>query len=442
MFDRNKILGLVMVAALAACDDGMSPNEHGTASVQGSVESTREPAPEREPAPSGEAAPPSPAPGPTPETVSVVQLRGNGTFAELATASVAFDGSFDVEGVPAGRSDLAVLAYAGGEVVGGVLIHETSRAGAVIVAAPINYETTVEAEAYARVRADGDDGSASELSLLVHMQGSAAQRVATSAAEIEAVAAGYVAASTAMTRAYAASGASLDASARAEALSDAAVQFAAERHAGVSASAAHEAFTDAALDAYVAAGAGLQQSLVASAAAATMFDATLYGESSARADVVAQAVRMNLRARERLAAELSTAAEASLGHAIRLVLGEARVTLALGAVLDLRGFVETTADAAVEVAADAAVQVVAGGATAEVRAEVRARAIAALEAARLDARLEGATTAAAAASVVAGYRASVRAAVDAMIAAAGSTSARADVVTDLFIAACGNAYIR
>jgi hypothetical protein len=374
--------------------------------------------------------------------VSVVQVRANGTFAELATASVELDGSFQVDSVPAGRSDLAVLAYAGGEVVGGVLIHETSRAGVVIVAAPIDHETTVETEAYARMRAEGDDGSASELSLLVHVQGAAAERVAASAGEIEAVAAGYVAASTAMTRAYAASGANLDATARAEALAEAAVQFAAERHAGVSASAAHAAFTDAALDAYVAAGAGLEESLVASAAAATTFDATLYGESTARSDVVAQAVRMNLRARERLAAELSTAAEASLGHAIRLVLSEARVALALSGVLDLRGFVETTADAAVEAAADAAVQVLAGGASAEVRAEVRARAIAALETARLDARLEGVTTAVAAASAVAGYRASVRAAVDAMIAAAGSTSARADVVTDLFVAASGNAYIR
>jgi hypothetical protein len=441
VFDRNKILGLLMMAALAACDDGVSPSEHGSASVQGSVESTRDPA-APEPAPAGEAAPPSPAPGPTPETVSVVQVRGNGTFAELATASVDFDGTFAVEGVPAGRSDLAVLAYAGGEVVGSVLIHETSRAGAVIVAAPINHETTVEAEAYARVRAEGDAGSASELSLLVHMQGAAAERVAASAAEIEAVAAGYVAASAAMTRAYVASGAGLDASARAEALAAAAVQFAAERHAGVSASSAHGAFVDAALDAFVAAGAGLEQSVVASAAAATTFDATLYGASSARADVVAQAVRMNLRARERLAAELSTGAEASLGQAIRAVLGEARVALALGAVLDLRVFIETTADAAIDAAADAAVQAVAGGATAQIQAEVRARAIAALETARLETRLAGVATADSAASAVAGYRASVRAAVDAMIAAAGSTSARADVVTDLFIAACGNAYIR
>jgi len=435
---KRSILGLVMAAALAACDDGVSPGA-GTATVEGSVETTSEPAPAREPGPT---ASPSPAPADDAETVAVVQVRADGTFAELATASIEADGSFEVHGVPAGRSDLAVLAYAGGQVVGGVLIHETSRSGAVIVAAPINHETSVEAGAYSQVRAEGNGGSASELALLVHLQGARAEMIASSAAEIDALAEGYLAASSAMTSVYATAGTSFGASARAQALTQAAIQFAADRHSGMSLGAAHDAFTDAALSAYASAGATLEQSVVASSAAASTFDATLYGRSTARIDVVTQAVHMNLRARERLATELSTSAEASIANAVRLILGQARVTLALGGAVDLRGLVETTADAAAAAAVDATVQLIAGGASSTVQAEVRAKAEAAMNAARLDARFETATTAQAAASAAAGYRASVRAAVDAMIAAAGTTSVRADVVTSLFIAACGSAYIR
>jgi hypothetical protein len=440
VFDlRKKILGLVVAAAVAACDDGVGLTP-GTATVRGSVETTTEPAPA-----SGGAATSSPsqAPGPEAQTVSVVQVTASGRLDELATASVEADGSFEVSGIPAGRSDLAVVAYAGGgQAVGSVLIHETSRAGGVIVAAPIDYETSVEAGAYAQVRETGETGSSSELALLIQLRGTSAATVAASTAEIDAVAAGYVAASHAMTSTYATIGASLSAAARAEALERAAIQFALDRHAGMSASAAHAAFTGAALAAYASAGASLEQSVIASAAAASTFDAALYARSSARTDLVAQAVRLNLEARERLATELATSGEAALGNAIRVVLAQARLSLALDGLLDLRAIVETTADAAAEAAVDAAVAIVAPGASAAVQAEVRARAEAAADAARLEARLESASTAQAAASAVAGYRAAVRAAVDSMVAAAGTTSVRADVIADLFIAACGSAYIR
>jgi hypothetical protein len=435
---KKKILGLVVAAAVAACDDGVGLT-HGTATVRGSVETTTEPAPASGAATTSS---PSQAPGPEAQTVAVVQVTASGRLTELATASVEADGSFEINGIPAGRSDLAVVAYAGGQAVGSVLIHETSRAGAVIVAAPIDYETSVEAGAYAQVKESGETGSSSELALLVQLRGTSAAAVAASTAEIDAVAAGYVTASRAMTSTYATVGASLSAAARAEALGQAAVQFAIDRHAGMSASAAHAAFTEAALAAYTSAGASLQQSVIASAAAATTFDAALYGRSAARTDLVAQAVRLNLEARERLATELATSGEAALGNAIRVVLAQARLSLALDGLLDLRAIVETTADAAAEAAVDAAVAIVAPGASAAVQAEVRARAEAAVAAARLEARLESASTAQAAASAVAGYRATVRAAVDSMVAAAGSTSVRADVIADLFIAAGGSAYIR
>jgi len=439
VFDRRKkILGLVVAAAVAACDDGVGLT-NGTATVRGSVETTSQPAPASE---GTVARSPSPAPGPEPQTVSVVQVTASGRLAELATASVEADGSFQVSGIPAGRSDLAVVAYADGQAVGSALIHETSRAGGVIVVAPIDYETSVEAGAYAQVKASGEAGSSSELALLVQLRGTSAAAVAASEAEIDAVAAGYVAASSAMTSAYSTVGASLSAATRADVLAQAAIQFAADRHAGASASAAHAAFTEAALAAYTSAGARLEQTVIASAAAASTFDAALFGQTSARTDLVAQAVRLNLEARERLATELTTSAEASLGNAIRAVLAQARLSLALNGLLDLRALVEATADAAAEAAVEAAVAMVASGASAAVESEVRARAEAAVAAARLEARLQSASTAQAAASAVAGYRAAVRAAVDSMISAAGSTSVRADVVADLFIAAGGSAYIR
>jgi hypothetical protein len=204
-----------------------------------------------------------------------VQVRGDGTFAQLATASVEADGSFEVRDVPAGRSDLAVVAYAGGQVVGGVLIHETTRSGAVIVTAPINHETSVEAGAYSQVRAEGSSGSASELALLVHVQGTSAEMLASSTAEIDAVADGYLAASSAMTSVYATAGTSFGSSARAQALTGAAIQFAADRHSGMSLSTAHDAFTDAALSAYASAGATLEQSVIAWGAAASAFPCTV-----------------------------------------------------------------------------------------------------------------------------------------------------------------------
>jgi hypothetical protein len=440
VFDRrNRIFGLVAAVVVAACDDGMSPPAQGTATVQGSVETTSEPATVGSP---GSSSSPNRAPGPRPETVAVVQLAANGAFVELASASVAGDGSFEVHGVPAGRSDLAVVAYVSGQAAGSVLLHETSRAGAVIVAAPINYETSVEVGAYSHVRAAGGPGSASELALLVHLPGSGAATVAGSEVEIDAVASGYLAASQAMTGVYSATGASSSAATRAQVLAQAAIQFAADRHDGMSLGAAHEAFTGSALEAYTSAGATLEQTVIASAAAASTFDATLFGHSSARADVVAQAVRMNLLAREDLAAELSTSSEASLGQAIRAVLAQARLALALDAVLDLHALLEATADDAADAAIEAVVQIVAASASADVQSEVRARAEAALDAARLATRLESAVNAQAATVAVVGYRAAVRSAVDAMIAAAGTTSVRADVVTALFIAACGSAYIR
>jgi hypothetical protein len=430
---------LTSAAALAACAETTGPNAGNDASVQGRVEETTPPAS------SPSATAPQRAAGGNAQTVAVVQIQADGSFMELATAEVDAGGSFTVEGVPAGRTELAVVAYGDGEAVGSALIHEQSRADVTITAAPINSETTLEARTYSRVRASagGEGSTSSELALLMHADGSSVDAAATSEAEIEAAAAAYATASATMSAAYEMRGAALDASTRAEIVSDAAVDFAIRRYNGMSLTAAHDMFTEAALDALVDAGAELEATVVATAAAASTFDAGLEGGSSIRGELDVQPVRLNLLARERLAASFASTFESSVAVAIENVIADARASLSLGiALIDLRALIDSTLSAVIDAGADACVTLLAAGASSTVQAEVRAAAEAAFEAARLEARLHSATTAQAAVTAMASYRADVRAAVDTMIAASGSTSADAEVLTSLFIAASGGAYIR
>jgi hypothetical protein len=430
---------LTSVAVMAACgDDGTGPDA-GVASVEGRVEATSPPAS------SASRSAPQAASGPSAQTVAVVQVQGDGSFTQLASAEIEAGGTFTIEGVPAGRSDLAVVAYADGEAVGSVLVHEESRGGVTIVTAPIDEETTLETRTYTHVRASssGEASTSSELSLLVHADGLAAEAAATSEAELEAIATAYAAASAAVTATYSMSGEAFDASARGEVLADAAVEFAADRHSGVSATVANMTFAEAALDAFVAAEADLETTVLATAAAASTFDAALEQGSSIRSDLDTQPIHLNLLARERLSASFGSSTSGSVAVAIEDVLADARATLSLGiGIIDLRALLDGVLVAAADAGADACVSLLAAGASATVEAEVRARAEAAFEVAQLDVRLQSATTADAAASAMEDYRADVQAAVEAMIEASGSTTADAQALTTLLIAAGGGAYIR
>jgi hypothetical protein len=221
------------------------------------------------------------------------------------------------------------------------------------------------------------------------------------------------------------------------------VEFAADRSGGASLEAAHEAFMDAALEALIEGGASLESTVMASAGAATTLDATVAGRSEERAAVIAEAVRVNLRARERLAASFSSTGEGSVATAIAGELTSARASVGVaGTVAQLGAAIDAALGAVIEVAIDGTVELLAADATSAVRAEVEARAAAALDVALLDARLESATTAEAAAEAVADYRAEVRAAVEEMIEAAGATGVDAEVMTSLFVAACAGAHVR
>lgn len=431
---------LATLLTLAGCgDDSSVAGVDMQASVEGRVEETSSPpsAPAR--------SAPQQAPAGSAQTVAVVQVQSDGSYTELATADVDGSGAFTVTGVPAGRSDLAVVAYADGRDVGSVLIHEETRAGATIVAAPIDAETTLEARAYSRFRAStsGEANSSAEMSLFVHGDGFASETAASSQAEIDAMAAAYATASATVTAAYAASGVALDAASRADLYADAAVDFAARRSNGMSLSAAHDLFTEAALDALVDADADLAATVLAHATAASTFDAALTGASSVRGDFVVQPLLINLEARERLAASYASSAEGSVATAVRGVLADARGSLLLvGGLVDIRSLIEATLSSVVDAGAEACVQLLASGASTSVQADVRAAAQAAIQTAQLGARLETATTAEAAAGVLAQYRSDVHAAVEAMIQASGNTTADADVLTEIFIAASAGAYIR
>jgi hypothetical protein len=377
--------------------------------------------------------------------VAVVQVQANGNFVELARADIQTAGSFRVEGVPAGRDNLAVVVYVGGEVAGGALIHQRTQAGATIVTAPINYETTAETHAYSELQASGSTSAAaaSELALFVQVDGASGEVAATSNAEAQAVASAYSAASATLTAVHAAKGVALSAAARAQLVADAAVAYSVDRHGGMSVSTAHDIFTETSLEAFGNTHAIVEATVLATAAAATAFDAVLESESTVRADLLVQPLRMNLRSRERLAARYASSTSASMATQIGQVLASGRANILLvGGIIDLRAVISALNVLVIETAADASVELLAANASSTVRAEVRARAEAALQAAELAARLDGVATAQAAVSAMATYRTAVRAAVQAMIDASGSATADVEAMTSLFIAACGGAYIR
>ena len=433
---------LVLAAGLfAACgdDDSTGPDET-PAMVQGSVEETT-------PAGAGAAGAPAAAPGTDAEMVAVVQIGANGTLTTVAEASTEGDGSYVVNSVTGGLEDLAVVAYVGDRDAGRVLLYESSAAGATIRAAPINYETTAEARAWSDVRASGDADatSVSEVSLFLHLSGAEAETLLASEAEIGALAQGLVVAGETMTAVYAELGADLDAAARAEILQEAAIAFSESREGGTSLEATHDAFADAALDGFGEAGVTLEETVMATAAAASTLDAALDGAVTSRGLVVSEAVRLNLRARERLAAEDAAGTYGALAGAIEDVHAGTRTTVRGAAdAASVRAALNANVAAMQNAVVTAAVQLLAADASLTVQAAVASAVQAALTTARLSTRLEAATDAAAAAAAVGDYRAGVLAGVQDMILAAEGAAGEADaeVLTSLFVAASAGAHVR
>lgn len=433
-------VALTAMLSIAACDDAPTTPEFDSddhATVEGRVDETT-------PSQSSESDPQQTS-GSQAQTVSVVQIGASGEYSALASADVEADGSFRIEEVPSGRTNTAVVAFVDGRAAGEVLIHGEIRGGTLIRPAPINYETTMETRAYARVVAAGraDLTSSSEVALLLHANGSELESTLASETEIEAIADGSAEAGGTMTEVFADAGISLDASARSDLLLDAALEFTSDLLAGLTLEVAHDEYAEAAIDAYVDAGARLETLVMATAGAATNLDASVDGRTSIRGRIIAQSVLFNLRSRVRAAAKHRASAEGSLAVAIEGALADAHAGVELATTAtEVKSELDARLTATIDAAADAAVELLAADASTTVRADVRTAAEAALSEATLRTRLQSSTSASAAASAMADYRADVRVGVQAMVDAAGDATADVDVITELFIAACGGAYIR
>jgi hypothetical protein len=381
----------------------------------------------------------------TAKTVTVAEVASNGSLIALAQANVAADGSFTIDEVPTGREDLVVVAKSeSGETVGRVLVYGRTEANTTITTAPITYGTSVKALVYSRLKANGKANlsSSAEVALLVHPDASAAATIIAQQ-EVDAVADGAAIAGDAMTRVYAGFGTALDASARADATAQAAIKFARDRYNGTSVDAAYETYLSASLDAHSGAGVSLESVVAATAAAASTFDARLTGHSSVRGNVVSEAVRLNLKARQKLAAKFQSGAEASVALAIMNVLAEADAGVrGASTAADIKAALDVGATASAGATVNGMLDFLIPGGSVLLRGQVEAKAQEAVAAARLNTRLSAAATAEAAAQACAGYRTDVRAKVQAMLQAAGRTDLDIEAMTSLYIAAHGGAYIR
>lgn len=135
---HGTLVAFSLAAVLTACgdDDGTGPDET-PASIEGTVEETT-------PGPATSTAPAA-APGTDAESVTAVTIGADGSLTEVAETAPEVDATYVLDSVPAGLADLAVVAYVGDRDAGRVLIHGSTTAGTILEAAPINYETTVEA---------------------------------------------------------------------------------------------------------------------------------------------------------------------------------------------------------------------------------------------------------------------------------------------------------
>lgn len=378
-------------------------------------------------------------------TVTVGRLNADGTLDALAEADVQADGSFRVEGVPVNEDHLVVVARsAAGEAVGRATVYGRTAAGTTVTAAPITYQTTVQTLTYARLKAMGraEATSSEEVALLVRPDAAASATLLANG-ELDAAADGAAMASETMTSVFAQAGASVDAQARAGLLADAATHFATAVYQGTSASDAFEGYMESALDAYGQAGVSMEVVAQATAGAATTFDADVRGQSSVRGELVAEAVRMNLKARERLAANFQSSAQGSVALNIMKILASTEADLrGATTAAEIRSSLDAGASAAADATVTAVVDLLVPNATVLVQDDVRAKAEAAVEAATLSTSLSSAADADAAAQATAGYHARVRTAVQAMLDAAGRTDVDVEAMTSLYIAAHGGAYIQ
>jgi hypothetical protein len=359
-------------------------------------------------------------------TAEAVEIGADGTLETLVSTDVDAAASYRLDEVPAGRVGLQVIAYtSAGVEVGRVQIHGETEAHGEIAVAPIVPETTVEGHVAAHLRASSQALPAANtggVSVFIRMGTDEAGEVVASEARVTLVADAFAA-----WHAYgdAAAGQVVeeyDADTRVRLLTDAATAFDTSRHDGTSLVEAHEALEEAALDAGLEAGAGAEALVLVTAAEATGAAAAAAdvadpdeGGLVARLAVVRQVVRLNLRARERLAAGVgdeapgASASEAATALASAGADVDAATTLA-----EILTALNAAASACETALFDGFVSVT-GELDAELEQQVRASLAGALSEADLAGRLAAATSANDAAAVLVDYRSAVDEAVESLL---------------------------
>lgn len=431
MWYRTLFIAGAMLVAASACDDGSEgTGPEGRAAIEGRVDL----------AGGGPAA----ASGPTAATVAqastaaVMQVGAGGAPQLLAEADIEASGHFRVGDVPEGRTGLIVVVRdeAGAEL-GGVLVHGETEVDVTTFVAPVDAETTVESRAYIQLGADGEVEAAQNsggLAAFVRLSGPESDGLASSSEGVRLVADAFAEAEADLDAAFGEFGLGLDAQSRADATASLALQYASSRHDGAPIGTSHEILVGAVLDAYAAAGASNRDIVLATAAAASgAATVSVGGDAAARLTVVRQAADVNLRARQRLAAELSGVAG---GSATVEALAQARADLQ---VADGPAAVQAELDAvtgSVQTAVVAGILELLSDVSLIVRNEVQTEIEAAFAEADLATRLEGEASAAARGAVLAQYRADVEGAVEAIVAAMPSgVSLDTEAMVSLLIAA-------
>ncbi|MDX1748412.1 MAG: hypothetical protein R3324_20950, partial [Halobacteriales archaeon] len=129
-------------------------------------------------------------------TVTAEELLGDGSLEPRATAGVNEDFTYRIGDIPIGSDGLVITAASEGADIGRVIVHGPVEGAVSVTAAPMNDETTVEAQVLIELVGTGLPPEALntvELSLLVELDPGVARDVTVSAPDIGAIAEGLAA---------------------------------------------------------------------------------------------------------------------------------------------------------------------------------------------------------------------------------------------------------
>ncbi|TVP56007.1 MAG: hypothetical protein EA351_09345 [Gemmatimonadales bacterium] len=269
-------------------------------------------------------------------------LRGDGSLDILAEAQVSADGSFRIEGVPAGRAGLVVRAESdSGEEVGRVIVHQETIAEAETSVAPINASSSLHAQVVLAIHGGNPHPAASaEVGLRMMTSSEAASTMAQG--QVSALASAVASAQSTKAAVLASVGSELDAAARAELVLAAMVDLEQNLSAGAQFQSAHRAFVEGTISTLIDAGVDARSLAAAEAAAATSIQTRLSSEDAVHFETLRTQMRANLEARARLLAQ-ADGGTAGVADVAAQVIAELRAGVeAAATVAELRAAVTDT----------------------------------------------------------------------------------------------------